>query len=122
MEIKWGCSSRIDTIDDELLNIMSRAGCNTIFFGVESGSQRMQKILKKNLDLNIMDKLIASLKKYNIEPIFSFIYGFPREKPADIEMTLDLYYKIYEAYRNNFFKRKAFIQLHKLMFLPGTDI
>ena len=39
----WSCSARTDRIDEELLDLMARSGCRGIFFGVEAGSQRMQR-------------------------------------------------------------------------------
>src|SRR5580658_1367556 len=39
----WGCSARTDCIDEELIEMLSRAGCRGIFFGIETGSLRLQK-------------------------------------------------------------------------------
>lgn len=122
LKIRWGCSSRLDCIDEELISIMAEAGCYSIFFGIETGSLAMQKTIHKNLNLSLIGPLISQLKKYNIAPIFSFIYGFPEEKISDIEDTLNLMYFLYEQYRINFFGGDATVQLHKLMFLPGTPI
>ena len=43
----WGCSARTDCVDEELIELMSRAGCRGIFFGIETGSRRMQKVIDK---------------------------------------------------------------------------
>ncbi len=51
----WKCSARMDCVDDELLERMSSAGCSSIYYGIESGSERMQKISKKHLDLGLFD-------------------------------------------------------------------
>lgn len=122
IKIKWGCSSRLDCIDEELIHAMSEAGCFGIFFGIESGSSRMQKIINKNLDLSEIKVLVSQLKKYGVFPTFSFIYGFPDETESDIEETLSLMYMLYNEYKYNFFNGDAKIQFHKLMFLPGTEI
>src|SRR5215831_14185289 len=47
----WGCSARTDCIDEELIELMASAGCRGIFFGIETGSARMQKIIDKHLDI-----------------------------------------------------------------------
>lgn len=122
LKIRWGCSSRLDCIDEDIMSIMAEAGCYSIFFGIETGSLTMQKVIHKNLNLSLIGPLIIQLKKYNIAPTFSFIYGFPEEKISDIEDTLRLMYYLYEQYRVNFFAGDATVQLHKLMFLPGTPI
>lgn len=122
LKIKWGCSSRIDYIDEELILFMKKAGCFSIYFGIETGSQRIQKLINKNLNLDTIDSLIFLLDKYKISPVFSFIYGFPCEQLCDIEKTLELMYKIYDHYYKNYFNSDSKVQLHKLMFLPGTEI
>lgn len=122
LDIKWGCSSRLDRIDEELICKMAEAGCYSIFFGIETGSSRMQKIINKNLDLSLIDSIVPLIKEHNISPVFSFIYGFPDETIQDIEDTLELMYRLYEQYRVNFYHGNATVQLHKLMFLPGTQV
>src|SRR5438552_3900675 len=44
-EFTWGSSARTDCIDEELIALMAKAGCRGIFFGIETGSKRMQKII-----------------------------------------------------------------------------
>src|SRR5262249_8992500 len=46
-EFTWGCSARTDCVDEELIAFMARAGCRGIFFGIETGSRRMQRIIDK---------------------------------------------------------------------------
>ncbi len=59
IDIAWNCSARIDTVDEELLGVMAAVGCKTIFFGLESASQKVQKSIKKNLKLKSMDSTPA---------------------------------------------------------------
>jgi radical SAM superfamily enzyme YgiQ (UPF0313 family) len=47
----WNCCARTDCIDDELIHLMAKAGCENIFFGIETGSSRIQEVINKNLDL-----------------------------------------------------------------------
>ena len=121
-KIEWWCSSRVDLIDEELLKEMSSAGCTGIYFGVETGSSRMQKIINKNLNLERIDFLIDILKKYNVNPTFSFIYGFPEEEYEDLDKTLSMIYKLYNAFKVKYKKRIANLQLHKLIFLSETEL
>lgn len=115
LKIKWGCSARIDTLDEEVISKMAQAGCYAIFLGIETGSQRMQKLINKNLKLHKVYEVIDILKKYNIEVTASFIYGFPNETFQDIEDTLNLI--------NNLNGRNVnHLQLHLLSVLPGTEL
>ncbi len=48
----WTCSARTDCVSEEMLVQMKESGCKAIFFGIESGSERIQKEIRKNLDLD----------------------------------------------------------------------
>ncbi|MFA6358389.1 MAG: radical SAM protein [Candidatus Omnitrophota bacterium] len=90
INIEWTCSSRIDSIDAELLKTAASSGCKRIFFGVESGSPKMQKIIKKNIKPQAVLAVIEECRKFNIFVILSFIMGFPEEREKDINATLEL--------------------------------
>ena len=124
INITWRCSSRVDTIDEELLKVMSKAGCKRIYFGIETGSSRMQKVIRKNIDISFsnISILIDNLIKYDIEATFSFIYGFPQETEEDLFKTLSLIEKIFlKLYENKKLNNMTF-QLHKLIYYPGTKL
>lgn len=112
-KFKWKCSSRIDVIDEELLNLLSRGGCYHIYFGIESGSQRMQKIINKKLDLTRVVQILSYCKYMQIETTCSFVYGFADETEEDFILTLDL---IKLLYINDIYK----IQLHLFTPFPKT--
>ncbi len=90
LNIQWGCSARIDTLDEEMILKMKEAGCGSIFIGIETGSQRMQKIINKNLNINRVYSVIDILNKYKFKVTTSFIYGFENETYEDIEETLNV--------------------------------
>lgn len=122
VKIKWGCSARIDILDEELLKNIISAGCDSIFFGIESGSQKMQKVIKKNLDLVKVKEKIELISRYDIKAVFSFIYGFPQECDEDIEETLNLIKYIQDRFKRKIYDNKFTVQLHKLMYLPKTEV
>lgn len=90
INIKWTCSTRIDSIDTELLEMMSLSGCERIFFGVESGSPKMQRFIKKNIKPSAVPEVIEECRKFNIFVLLSFVLGFPEERETDINATLEL--------------------------------
>ena len=83
----WGSSARTDCIDEELIELMARAGCRGIFFGIESGSARLQKIIDKGLDLNDSAARIQYCDKFKINTAVSLIAGFPDETMDDLQDT-----------------------------------
>lgn len=109
----WTCSSRIDVIDKETIEHMAAAGCKSIYFGIETGSQRMQKLVDKNIDLSQVFEKLDIVKKNNINFITSFIYGFADETEEDFDETLAMLEKIYIRYSEK-------VQLHLYFLLPAT--
>ncbi|HKD14083.1 MAG TPA: radical SAM protein, partial [Candidatus Angelobacter sp.] len=83
----WGSSARTDCIDEELIELMASAGCRGIFFGIESGSAQMQKIIDKGLDLNESAARIQYCDKFKINTAVSLIAGFPDETMDDLQDT-----------------------------------
>lgn len=87
-EFTWTCSARTDCVDPELLRRMRRAGCASIFFGIETGSQRMQKIIDKELDIPTAMQVIEECDSLDIEATASLITGFPEEEEEDLRASV----------------------------------
>lgn len=111
----WFCSSRTDTIDRPLMEIMRETGCKGIFFGVETGSQEMQKIVGKRLKMHRVRETFQHLLEVDISSTASFIIGFPDEKLESLEQTLTLALSLRVLGVRD-------VQLHPLSALPGTQI
>jgi len=86
-EFYWGCSARTDCVDEDLIALMARAGCRGIFFGIETGSSRMQKIIDKGLELNDSTAMVRSCDKFKINTAVSLMAGFPEETMDDLRAT-----------------------------------
>ena len=87
----WGCSARTDCIDDELIELMAQAGCRGLFFGIETGSPRMQKIIDKGLDLEVAAARVRACSRSRIKTAVSLIVGFPEETLADLRATINFF-------------------------------
>jgi radical SAM superfamily enzyme YgiQ (UPF0313 family) len=87
----WTCSARTDSVDDELLTLMARARCDGIFFGVETGSSRMQKLIDKCLDLDKAKTVIQTTGRLKIPTAVSLITGFPEETEDDLRGTVGMF-------------------------------
>lgn len=90
LKIQWGCDSRIDTIDFEMIDVMFTAGLRNIFFGIESGSERMQKNINKNLNLKKCRDVVDYCLSKGLKVTTSFMYGFPEETTQDLSDTLKM--------------------------------
>lgn len=90
-EFTWSCSARTDCIDEELLELMARGGCRGIFFGVEAGSERMQKIIDKHLDPKRAEEIIDATERLGIRSTVALITGFPEETWEDVRQTMRIF-------------------------------
>ena len=111
----WACSARTDCVDEELLELMARAGCDGIFFGIETGSARMQKIIDKDLDPVRARTIIEEVERLGISTTVSLITGFPEETWSDLRESLDMYMHSLRHPRSS-------PQLNLLAPLAGTPI
>jgi radical SAM superfamily enzyme YgiQ (UPF0313 family) len=80
---------RGDIIDEETLRKLKAAGAYRITYAVETASPRLQKFVKKNVNLDKLKKVIEITDALDIMADGFFMIGFPGETRAEIEMTLD---------------------------------
>lgn len=113
----WRCSARMDCVDTDLLKQMYEAGCRSIYYGVETGSPRMQKAVSKRLDLGLYEPILDATIASGMSPTASFITGYPEEEQEDQNLTLDLIGS--SLYR---YPESLTIQLHLLTPEPGTGL
>lgn len=93
-KIIWGCNSRTDFIDLDILRQMKDAGCVQIAFGVESGSPEVLKFMKKPIPPSKTIAVFDSCKKLGIRTYANFMVGFPNETLEDIEKSISLIKRI----------------------------
>lgn len=104
LNIFWGCNARIGTFEKEDYEILFRAGCRWIFFGVESGSETVQEKIEKGIQLKNVQDNINACADAGIVPVTSFIIGFPDETPEQVKESIALAKKIPRAmYDFNFY-------------------
>lgn len=115
LDIYWRCTTRIDCISEELILKMKQAGMYRISLGVETGSPRMQKIIRKNLDLTKIKPTIQFLLDNKIFVDLFFMYGFPEETPEDLQQTLSLAFEVLDMGIHK-------IKMHFCLFDPCTEI
>jgi len=83
-KIKWYCDTRGDTVDLRLLKLMKKAGCDHIYLGLETGSPKIQKLIKKNISNEKVCDAIKMARQAGIETTVYFMVGFPDETEEDI--------------------------------------
>lgn len=89
VNIKWGCNTRVNLVDEELLKDMKRHGCEFISFGVESGVQEvLDKYIRKGITLDQVRKAFALCNRIGIFTQATFMVGVPGETIANMEQTI----------------------------------
>ena len=115
--VNWGCSARLDSVTPDLLAEMRKAGCERIFLGIEVATPKMQKSIRKNLDLTHLDETLNALVSLDFGFTLSFIVGFPGEESSDIEA---LVLSVLRSKSRHW--EKVRIQIHALAPEPGSDL
>jgi radical SAM superfamily enzyme YgiQ (UPF0313 family) len=79
IDIEWECFARVDLMDEDLMRRMADSGCQSVFYGIESGSERVLKRLGKPLDLGKARETVSASREYFPRVFASFVWGFPFE-------------------------------------------
>jgi anaerobic magnesium-protoporphyrin IX monomethyl ester cyclase len=96
----------------ELLSLMKRAGFYNIYVGIESGSPRILKHMRKNLSLEEISKKVDLIKEAGLEVSGYFILGYPEESMKDMEMTISFAMSL----------KLDWAQFATFIPIPGSDI
>lgn len=90
LSIDWTCNSRVDTLDEETLAEMKKAGLWMISFGIESGSNGILEASGKRTTVEQSRQAVRMARKMGIKTAGHFMFGLPGETAATMKETLDL--------------------------------
>ena len=114
IDITWTCPNgvRLDTLTDKMVEAMKAAGCYVISAGIESGSDRILKYVRKRETTGLMKEKVTMIQKHGINVIGFFILGFPTETAKEMHQTI------------NFSKELGLLRADFQLFhpLPGTEM
>lgn len=89
MKIHWNARTRVDCLDENLLGLMSKAGCRYIAFGIESAQPHVLKALKKGTNLEKINSAVSAARRAGMKIQLDFMLGNPEENRADILKTIE---------------------------------
>lgn len=90
LKFRWDVRAHVNTINLDMLKAMKEAGCDRIHYGVESGNNRMLKVIKKNATIEKIKNAVKWTKEVNMEVLTYFIIGQQTETISDIEDSIRL--------------------------------
>jgi anaerobic magnesium-protoporphyrin IX monomethyl ester cyclase len=94
LRIKWNCGTRVDMITKDLLLKMRSAGCVSVWFGVESGSQHVLNEMRKGISTEQTIRAIGWVRELGLKPVPNVLIGFPGETEESAWRTIKFAEKI----------------------------
>jgi anaerobic magnesium-protoporphyrin IX monomethyl ester cyclase len=94
LKIEWNCGTRVDMLTQDLLAKMKSAGCVSVWFGVESGTQQVLDAMKKGITPELTMKVLGWVREAGLTPVPNVILGFPGETKESAWKTIKFVEKI----------------------------
>jgi radical SAM superfamily enzyme YgiQ (UPF0313 family) len=94
LKIRWTCNSRVDFVDEEMLQLMAKSGCWMISWGIESGSEEVLKRVRKGISLDKAERALRWSNAAGIKNWGYFIIGLPGETEETIQQTINFSKKL----------------------------
>ncbi len=101
--VSWWCESRVDTLDEEMLQAMKESGCAGIEFGVEAGSQEVLNLIRKNITLEQVRNTVQMTSKAGIKPICTIMLGHHCDTKKTLRESIDLAISLKKDYGSDVF-------------------
>lgn len=113
LNIQWSCNTRIDSVDKKTLRLMKLAGCRKIYYGAESGANRILKNIGKGQTRNDIVRAVRATRAQGITVGLHFMVGCPGESKATLSETWSLLKKLYPF---------DVLNIEPFRFAPGSEL
>lgn len=111
LKFPWSAFARVDTVSQEVFDLMAEAGCDSVSFGVETGNPEMLKRIKKGIKLEQVYAAVKMCQQAGMIAHASFIIGLPGETRDTLQET--------EKFAKS---TRALYGYHFLAPFPGTTV
>jgi radical SAM superfamily enzyme YgiQ (UPF0313 family) len=112
LKFNFSVRTRVDCVDEELIQRMAKNGCVRINFGIESGDENVLKATNRNMSIDTIRKSVKLANDAGIMTFGFFMIGLPQDTKESIEKTLKLMLEL----------DLDFMQLNKFTMLPHTEM
>ncbi|MFC5821001.1 B12-binding domain-containing radical SAM protein [Nonomuraea harbinensis] len=112
--LRWSALSRVDTVDQALLETMAASGCIEIKYGMESGSERLLKAMRKNTTQAKIRAAVEMTSAAGISAKVFIIHGYPGEDIETTRQTIGLLRELRPMLGR--------VSLFRFVPLPGTEV
>jgi anaerobic magnesium-protoporphyrin IX monomethyl ester cyclase len=94
LKVVWNCGTRVDMVTKDLLFKMKKAGCVSVWFGVESGSQEVLDEMHKGISPEQTIRAVKLVRELGLQPVPNVLLGFPGETKETAWKTIKFVEKI----------------------------
>jgi len=115
LKIKWSVFARVDRISEDMAQLMNRAGCEWVLFGVESADEGILKTIRKGITPDGVRRGVKIAAEAGINVFNSFILGLPGESWDTALKSMAFGDELYHKYGAKY-------GFHILSPLPGTEL
>lgn len=115
LNVSWAAFARVDTVTPDLAELMKRAGCVWVLFGVESGDEGILKTIRKGTTRDKVRAGVKTVREAGIMAFNSFILGLPGESPETVRTSMSFAQELDRDFG-------AAYGFHVLSPLPGTQL
>ena len=112
LNIGWDIRARVDTVNEEMIAHLKKAGCQGIHYGVEAGTEKILRMLNKGITIEQVKEVFDLTRKYKIPILAYFMIGSPKETLEDIYQTFKVMKELNPDY----------VHVTVLTPFPGTKI
>jgi len=129
LDIGWECLVRADGMDEELMAAMCQSGCEAVFYGLESGSERVHAKIKGNSTVQGVVDVIKQSSTYFKTVEVGLMWGFPFETLEDFKETVnirhylehDLHCEVQLRWLEPYPSTQLFKQYSDTLFMPERE-
>ena len=112
LDFRWGAKTRVDLMDEELLEMMRRAGMRKIGFGLESGVYDHRLNMTKDFTNQRVKDVFSAARRHGVETACTIIFGHPDETVEDMQASVDMTKEIEADY----------VEFHIMVLVPKTKL
>jgi len=94
IKVSWSCLTSVNCVSKELLRKMKEAGCWQVWFGLESGDERVLNYLRKGVTVSQNKRAVKWAKEAGLNVRATFVIGSPCDTKESLERTLDFAKKL----------------------------
>lgn len=114
---EWSIQTRMDDMQRSDMKLLVGNGLKLVQPGIESGSNRILEMIKKDETVELFLQVNKDLAKLNLTPVYNFMMGFPTETYEETMMTVDLALKMIQDNRN-----ARIAGFYTFVPYPGTEL